>query len=387
MYTISDAKVDVTRKLHGTSINKIQGFYELAYEAARNVLNRIDPRETKRKQPITNALFDQVYNYSVPSDLKGKRILDIRPQATRSESDNFSQHYNEEFDRRKTNNTFTIEDDDGVKTVRISKTLRAGATYNECDSLTANGTWAAAGGATGLEVDTLYYITAGGALKFDLGATGGYIENSTMAQVDLTDYLLQGLAFMWVYLPTAANAAALTSINLLWGSSATDYYSKTVTAPFYGSWQQGWNLIAFDWSALTETGSPTITTYDYARVTFVSTAAITDVRVDSIVFRLPSIYETVYYSKYLFSNSSGTWIEKPTADTDVVNLDTESYNLWLYELLELVAQELQGEDSSFDVEFWRDKKKEQWDAYIANNRSEAQPSQDTYYRQLYRRRR
>jgi hypothetical protein len=48
----------------------------------------------------------------------------------------------------------------------------------------------------------------------------------------------------------------------------------------------------------------------------------------------------------------------PTADNDVVLLEKDSVNLLLYELCELVAQELQGEDSSFDLKYWQNKNKE-----------------------------
>lgn len=376
-YLVSDWKTDLERKLHGTTIDKIASPYELAHEAARNVLLQIDPAETKRITEISNALYDNVYRYVVPTDLKGNKILDIRPQANRAVSDNFDQVYSEEFDRYKTNNSFTIEHSDGVKYVRISKSLTAGVLLNECESATANGTWAASSGASNLTADSLYKITGSASLNFDLASTG-YIENSTMTQVDLSEHDEISSIFVWVYMPTV-----VTNVILRWGNSSTVYWSKTVTTNFDStSFQTGWNLLRFDWSTASETGTVDPTAIDYIRVTLTYTGtADTDYRVDSIYSRLPEINEMVYYSKYLFRNSSGTWIEKPTDDTDIVNLDTDSYNLFLYESCLLAAQELQGEDASFDVSYWERRRKEAWDMYRATYKSEVIKPQSRYYKQ------
>ena len=94
--------------------------------------------------------------------------------------------------------------------------------------------------------------------------------------------------------------------------------------------------------------------------------------------KLGAIWEIDYYSKYLFRNSSGTWIEKPTAETDIVNLDTTGYNVLLYELCLICSHELQGEDSRYDMDYFRDRRKEAWDAYTGNNKSQSMKKQASY---------
>ena len=144
----------------------------------------------------------------------------------------------------------------------------------------------------------------------------------------------------------------------------------------------------FDWDGANEVSSPDSTVVDYLQINIAyDGTAITTVRLDNIVARLSSTFEIEYYSKYLFKNSSGTWIEKPTEDTDIVNLDTEAYNLILYEFLHLVSQVVQGEEGKFDLGYFTDKRKEAWDVYMADNKSEINKPSSSYYRPLYTKRR
>lgn len=357
-FTISDAKTRIQRKLHGTSLSKLTAVYDLFAEAGWNVISEIDPAETIRITQLSGKIFDRVYDYALPADVKGNKVIDIRPQVNRTVSDNFSQWLEEEFDLKKSlaNNKLQVRFDDTTKSLRIDKELTVLQLVNGCDGLTDNGTWAATASATNLAADAIDYIEGAGSLSFDLSAAGstGYIENSTMTQVDLSDIDEKGAFFLWVYLPAATN---FTNVILRWGNSSTAYWSRTVTAPHtFSAFQNGWNLLRFDWSGATETGTVDPNTIDYLRVTFTyDGTAQTGVKVDQIQAGLGKIFEIAYYSKYLFRDSSGTWIEKPTSDDDIINLDTDSYNLFIYETCYLIAQELQGEDASFDANFFEKK--------------------------------
>lgn len=381
--TIADIKTRVASKIHGTSVNKIQDFYGLCHEAAGNLLERIDPKETIRVSQITNALYDRVYDYVAPTDLKDEVILDIRPQTNRVLSDSATNTSGYEFDRNKSIGDFTVKYNNGVKTLRISKSLTAGILLDDANSLTANGTWTAAGNGTGLTTDTLNKITGSASLKFNISASGttAYIENSTMTAVDMITLVNAGALFVWVYIPSIT---IITSVNLRWGSDSSNYLHRTVTATQDNTaLVVGWNLLRFDWDGATAVGTSVNTAIDYCRVTFnYNGTATTNVRVDNIIGILGSIYEIEYQSKYLFRTSAGTWIEKPTDDSDIVNLDTTSYPLFIYEIAELCGQEIAGQDSSFDLSYITEKKKEVWDTYENSNKSERQKQRTTYYRKL-----
>jgi hypothetical protein len=386
-YLISDLQNEIEPKLHDTSLDKLSGsFYDKVYEAARRVLARIDPEETIRTANITNALYDKVYSYVAPTDLKGNSIIAIRPQVNNSVQNNFSQTYRDEFDMYKTNNTFTTRMNSGIKTIEISKALDAGILLNECDSLTTNGTWVAGGNASNISIDTQNKVSGSGSIKFDLAAAGtsGYVEATGITSIDATTYYNTGALFIWVYIPTTAALATITSFTLRVGSNSSNYYttSAATSASDQTGFKVGWNLIMWNWTNLTTTGSPDYTALTYVRLTvaYSSTPAIPSMRIDSAMVKLGSIFEIEYYSNYLFQNTSGTWIVKPTADTDILNLSVESYNLVLYELAAIITQELQAESAQIDGAYWEKKRTEEWVNYMRNHKSQKAKKQEAYYR-------
>lgn len=347
--TIAQIKDDLIADLHLTSINKIRNFNALARRAGNQVLLDIDPFETIRVSEFN--LYDQVYDYSPASDLKGDKIIDIRPQGIRDKGDNFTKTYIEEFDLNKKNKDFTLEIDDAVKILRVRKDLEKSVLLHDCDSTTANGTWAADGGASGLAADTIYKQQGSASLNFDIGAAGGYIENSTMTSNDLTDHENQSSLFVWIYIP---DSSLITNFNLRWGSGTGAYWHRTVTTPHFGTaFKNGWNLLRFDWNGATKVGSPVVTAIDTLRFTVVSTSSDTDIRLDAIYSRLPVIYEQVYYSKLIFRDSASSWTDLVTDDNTILNLDVDSYQVYLTKLKELASRQLAGEDSSFDYQAFR----------------------------------
>lgn len=386
-YDIVQLSNDLTSVLHGTTTQQITNLYGVFNRAARQVLLDCDPQETKRITAVTNAVFNSIWNYSCPSDLKGNRIIDLFPQVNRSYNDVAGQQYNQAFDVKKSTsllNNFTILWNTGVKSLRINAPTmtQAPIVLNSCDSLTGNGTWAATAPASNLSVDTVNYVGSSGSLKFDIAITGptAYIENSTMSAIDLTTLLNQGTLFLYTYLPTAS---AFTNINIRFGSSSTAYYSINATVTQENTaFANGWNLIAFPWSSATTTGSPDVTAIDYIRVTWTySGAAQTAVRLDQITGALGTIMNLKYYSKYMFRDSStGAFQETVTADSNLINLDTESYNLLTYKVAEFSAQQQQGRDAlQYDGAYFSKLYQEALQRYQGLYKSEVQKPQNTYY--------
>ena len=382
-YAISELKNDLTAILHGTNLSKVTNVTELINRSARDVLLDVDPQETIRKEQITNAIYDRVYDYPLPSDVKGNKIIDLRPQVNRGVNDNFSQTYSENFDLEKLNNDFTIEFDQGNKFLRVSKSLTTPVTLHAFESIDGNGTWAVGSDASNLTLDRQTRVAGGASLNFDLDggpANSGYIENSTMGELDLSIHEDVGSLFLYVYFP---DASIITSVNLRWGDSATSYWNRTVTTahPSNG-FQNGWNLLRFDWNGATETGllPADSSVIDYSRITInYDGTAETDIRTDSLTVHLGEIYDVAYYSKFLFRDSSGTWIEDHTADDDNVNLDTESYNLLLYKIAELAAQQIQAEDATFDISYFAQKYALMLNRYKAQYKSQVEKPLQRYY--------
>lgn len=381
-YTILDVKQNLEGMLHGTSLNEITNPNQVFERAARNLLSRIDPADTIRTQQITNAVHSEIYNYTCPTDLKGRKIIDIRPQVNRDQSESFSQRFSKRFDLYKNYETFQIRYNKGVKTLRASfSILPSPVTIHECDTISNNGTWAVGGDATNLTRDTLNYMAGGASLNFDLtgSATTGYIENSTFSDVDLEDYDEIGQIFARVYIP---DADIIESFTLRWGNDSSNYWSATVTSPYdVSAFYDGWQTLKFDWNGATETGTVDPEAIDYLRftVTVSSATAETDLRLDRISVSSGEIWETEYYSECLFSTSGGTWQTTTTEDTDTINLDTDGYNIFLQECLKVAAQQLQGQDSAFDVGFSEAELNRLYKEYETNHPSEAIKPKSIYY--------
>src|SRR6267154_6147214 len=95
---ITQLKQDLEGMMHGTTLNQITAIDALINRAARQILMDVDPQETKRIVPLANSIYTNIYDYSVPPDLKGTKVIDIRPQVNRQPWDVSTQTYNQAFD-------------------------------------------------------------------------------------------------------------------------------------------------------------------------------------------------------------------------------------------------------------------------------------------------
>lgn len=389
-YSVQDLVNDVTGMLHGTTDNQIVGLnsstnFALINRAARQLLLDVDPQETKRQTEFVAPIFNTVYDYPIAADVKGNKLIDIYPQVQRIPQDIWTQQYNQAFDVMKQNifsmvNMFTINFNSSLKTIRINAPwLNPPVILNQAESTNDNGTWAAGGTASSLSTNNTNFAQGSGSLQFNATTGTGYVENSTMSSVNLSNVVNQSSLFVWVYVPVAAN---LTNVKLRWGSSSANYYEGTATQTQQGTtFVNGWNLCQFQWVSATTTGSPNASAINYLRVTLTLSGNETAALVNGINSILGTVLNYEYYSKYLFRNSStGTYQETVLDAADLINLDTESYSLLTYQAAYLAFQQQQGLDASFgDGAF----AKQAYDAglirYKAMYKSELQKPQSIYY--------
>jgi hypothetical protein len=372
--------------MHGTTLDSIYDIYGTIESAGRQLLLDFDPQETKRVAALANPIFDQIYDYAIPVDVKGNKVIDIRPQANRQKEDYFYQTYGRAFDYTKNitiTPQFSVQFNSGVKTIRISDPLlNTGIKINDANIIQDSGLWAVSGNASDLAEDNINYVYRGSSLRFNLAAAAGTgsIANSTFTSVDLSTHLNQGTIFTYVDLPTGGD---FTSVALQWGSDTSNYWSKSVTINYQGNaFNTGWNLLGFDWATATKVGNPDETAIDYLDIIFTYDGTLqTAVRVNSIISRLGMIWEMVYYSKYLYRNAStGAFQEEILDDSDLINLDTDSYNLLLEKTCEELAQQQQGYSAlQFDAKYFKDKYDANLKTYKGKYKSEISLPQSTYY--------
>jgi len=388
-YSVLNAKSDLTGIVHGTTLNQITNLNGLFNRAARQLLQDLDPAETIRYSLI-GPVFDQVFDYSCPIDLKGTKIIDIAPQVNRL-GNVFLSRYNQDFDIAKTfslQDLFTITYNGSIKVLKLNfSQAPSPIVVDTMSSITDNGTYSVSGGGANLSVDSQNFVVGGSSLKFDLslGQSTGYVQNTTLTTVDLTDTLNEGTQFLWVYLP---NASSVTAIELRWGSSTSNYYSLSVTTTQSGTaFQNGWNLLSFNWSSASTTGTPVITDINFVRVTFSYDSTLqTGVHVNGLTSQLGSLLNVEYYSECLFRDSLTLAFQATvTDDSNLINLELDSYNIYLNQLSYLVCQQLQGSDAQgFDAGFFLTSYQEGIKKYKAMYKGQVQKPQSNYYHLPFR---
>ncbi len=383
-YNVLQLKNDLSGALHGTTNNQVQNLDGVINRAARQLLLDIDPQETKRTLEFVAPVFNTVYDYPIAADVKGNKLVDIRPQVRRLPKDVWSQGYNQAFDVLKNNifcnaNMFTMNFNTGIKTVRINAPyLNAPIVVNQIEAISTNGTWATGGTASNIAVNNSNFVQGSGSLQFDVTVGAGYLENSTMTAVNLSSYTNQSSFFIYVYIPTGTN---LTSVNLRIGSSSSNYYTLTVTQNQQGTaFINGWNLCQFQWSSMSSVGTPNSSSIGYSRVTLNMTGTNTACKLNGLDSILGTILEYEYYSKYMFRDAiTGTFQETVTDDSNLINLDTESYNLLFNLVASYAAQQQQGKDAQADGVFFKNEYNENMKRYMSMYKSEVQKPQSTYY--------
>lgn len=384
-YNVQALKNDLQGTIHGTTLNQITNLNGVINRAGRQLLLDIDPQETKRIVGFANPIFNTVFDYPIAPDVKGNTIIDIRPQVQRIPRDIWTQAYNQAFDIAKQNlyamaDMFTLNFNTGVKTLRInSPFLNPPVVVNQIEAVSTNGIWATGGTASGLAVNNTNFVQGAGSLQFNVTSGAAYLENSTMSDVDLSTVVNQSSLFVWVYVPTGAS---LASVNLRWGSSSSNYYSETVTQNQQATaFANGWNLCQFIWSTASTTGTPDTTDINYARVTLNITGTMTGCLVNGLSSILGSILEYEFYSKYLFRDSTtGIFQETVTDDSNLINLDTETFNLLFNQVGYLAVQQQQGLDAQFyDGNFFKQAYDDGVMKYKARYKSENQKPQSSYY--------
>jgi hypothetical protein len=381
-YNIQNLEARLTRYLHGTTLDQVTNPFDLIYDSAQMVLLDLDPQETKVITQIP--LFNQVYDCPCPADLKGNGSIDISPQVNRQWQDYWSQKYNQQFDISKITdlqNSFTVLFNSATKSLRInSPTLLAPTILNQASAVSNNGTWTVDGTqATNLTANNTNFQSGGGALQFNYNGGGaGQLRNTTSGSIDISSMLNQGSLFCYIYFPTTPVGF---SINLQWGSDSGDNYSlTTLTNQLGNTFNIGWNLLQFPWAnaAVNATPNPKKITYLQLQI---NGNAQTGILVNNIFAAMPLYCNLEYYSKYLFRDgTTGAFKEIPTATSDIVNLDTESYNILVYQCGLQMAQQQQGVDALFyDANYFSSRYDQAVERYKALYKSEKQLTQASYY--------
>lgn len=374
---ISTVKAEMSAIMHGTTMNNIVYPYGIFNRASRQLIQDIDLYETKKTVSL-GTIYNGVYSYALPSDLKGNKIIDIKPQSNRN-GDIFVQNFGQNFDISKgTDNKFNIKLNAGVKTIQISApALLPPTVITNASSINDGGTWT--GTVTDIRNNSINFIK-NGSIEFDILGATPTIYNETLSSIDLSDHEDQSSLFYYVYIP---NASALTSLVFKWGNSDSNYWTCTATTTQENTaFQNGWNLIKCNWDSATEVGTPDSTAVNYVSITLnTDGTAQTGCKINYITSNLGQILEADYYSSYFFKDSiTDAFKETVTSDEDIINLETENINLFLYLVASYSSQQILGANASYDVKYYETKYLDAKIKYQATNKSEFQKVSQPYYK-------
>jgi len=353
IYSYDDVKSAVNSRLHN-KIGVSDSIRASLNTAIRQVWAEVDIQSSKRRSALSPRLFENVYTYTAPTDLKGKRIVDIRPQIKDTGKPEWLMVTSEQFERNKTShdNLLAIDDYDDVRKLRISvDTGEDSMVISQLDSLTSGGgTWVLFGDGTNLTADTDNYVYGNGSINWDISAAGGTtagIQNTGLTSFDITDYLTVGSAFLGVDLSSATD---VTNLKLRLQSSAGNYYEMTATTSNEGNaFVSGWQLVRWDFSGKTTTGTPdddAMTASVMYMTKAVGKVSETDYRFDYLVLRKGEIWNVHYYSKYPWQTAAASYIENSTVDTDLLNVAADEYNLVLEKCVEQIGYNIREYDDA-----------------------------------------
>ena len=356
--------------------------------ACRLVNSEIDLRSAKRRAALSPKVFDDQYDYTCPTDLKDEAIIDIIAQANRSADSDFRLVTPQEFDRKKTlsKNLVAFSDDDLVRKVRVSAdindTVLAVASF---DSLTNDGgTWALFGDAENVAADTDNYLEGSGSVKFDISSAGGTtagLQNTGLTTFDITNYVNNGSVFVWAYINTVVDTGSdgLTNFILRIGNDSSNYYTQTITTTNESAaFAAGWNLLRFDFASMTQTGTVDLDACDYIALYMTKETGKVDngYRFDNLTLHTGEYHDIFYYSKYPWQSSAGTYIPNSTTSTDLLNADTDEFELFVMKGKVEMFRELKEYDqmklSQQEYEMLKDK-------YMRRNRSQRLKYEFNYY--------
>ncbi len=328
--TIQALQDGVAALLTRQNLDSVNNLFNAFERAFRTFQQKATVPEAMTSQMIT--LYDGVKNYIAPTPIFGSTVKDARPVGQNRFIDSMVYRQGgEDFDRKKDWSIdgygITFETENGVNIMRVNTQYVSPRVV--LDPMNAITGWVLGGTASLLAQDTTFYYAQPASLRFTLTGTGsGYIEKTLINPIDMTIYQNVAKAFLALELPTLN----LSSIELRLGSDNSNYYVVSATEGQLGAWTTGDFLdTPFDLSTAVTVGTPNIKKINYVRLTFATTATITNIRCGYLSVSLPSQHKFLFTTTGIFKAEDKSINNFITDVTDVILLNDAAYNLYEHE--------------------------------------------------------
>lgn len=348
--TVENLREDVQRILTGIDLDDTPDFNGAAEQAVATFIQKADVPEASANIPLF--LYSGVTAYKPSVDLFNASIIDLRQQGVeRAPWDEVVKEPIERWDQQKgwapSGYNVTFEYVNGVQVMRVSQNKTDPSVT--LDSMTDTDGWVASGGAASLALDKTVFWHQPAALRFNLAAASSpaLMTKTLDNALDLSDYQGVGVVFLATLFPVGSG---ITSLTLHLGSSATDYYSVTVTEAFLGAFASNqFELTAFDLANATiGAGAPDMGAIEYVQISVAySAAAQPNVRFGDLFIALPSANQLLFYSPAVFLADGETTPSAQINDNnDTIIFRDGSYNIYVQEVARQVAQDQGGDIAS-----------------------------------------
>ncbi len=347
IYTQAQLESDVNAKIKGKKGILID-IQSVLNQGVRQAFGDIDFLSSRRRTQLNPNLISGVFEYEAPTDLKGYGIITIQNQ-TFDRTRFWSLVPYEQFRRRLDHTTIAISDYDFYKKIFVQAYVGNSSHSSILSSLdttvAGGGTWVGFGDGTNLETDENNFVQGTGSVRFDIDGAGGTtagIQNTTLTSFDITNYIEQnGFITVWTYIADTTN---ITNFILRVGSSNGDYYTRTVTSQFDNTaFVNGWNLLKFNLQSISSVGTPDPVNTSFCAVYMTkATGKIneTGYRFDDISLKRGEVNNLYYYSNYGWQSSAGVYKKDSTTASDLLNCDSDEYEIVLAKCAEIAAGEV-----------------------------------------------
>src|SRR3990167_4983444 len=140
-YTEQNLRDLLNSRVHG-KLNNLIDADEILNSSVRFVLNDIDLRGSKRRTTLAPNLLDDNYSYTLPSDVKGNKLIDIIPQVKHEYKPDWDLVPEDYFERMKESrdNLVSLADDDHDRRLLVSRVVNdKSATLGQFEDVNGDG--------------------------------------------------------------------------------------------------------------------------------------------------------------------------------------------------------------------------------------------------------
>jgi len=361
--SFSQAKVEIQNSFEG-GVSFDLNWADIFHQASKILSQNINPRNAKRRVALYGGISADLPVLTCPRDIAkpaglytGRQTLNNR--AFRFQAP-FAFYESTEVDR------FTIDYINGIPFILVRG--QGGLTFTLSDFTDPT----IYSGVT-LTATTRRYIYGAGALSGTFNDSLFNVTWSIDSSLQNMSAFNNGIALVPFHV---ADVSKVSAVRLRLSTDVSNYFTLTSTADSIGdTFINGWNLARFDMLNKVATGSPVMNSIASAEVEVeMMTGESQLVTIDAVSLHQAEDAWFEYYSTKLFKAQDGTLKEKPSEETDIVDLDDQELDIFLYEVRRLVVQDAtydgidSKQSSRFDAELLR-----KYEQYNMDNPSSQMP--------------